>query len=83
MTTARVRKVVAVRVDGAALALIVSPAILLELGLPLTNVAVCGDNCVSDCDRKSQCDPGFGAKWAEREKCPLNVCCSKHGYCGV
>ncbi|OBS25926.1 hypothetical protein FPOA_06459 [Fusarium poae] len=43
----------------------------------------CGTNCQSDCDRKSECNPGFGAKWAENEKCPLNVCCSKHGYCGT
>ncbi|KAH5292828.1 hypothetical protein HBI11_188100 [Parastagonospora nodorum] len=43
----------------------------------------CGDTCVSDCDRKSQCNPGFGAEWAERDKCPLNVCCSKDGYCGT
>ncbi|KAG8361863.1 hypothetical protein FVEN_g217 [Fusarium venenatum] len=43
----------------------------------------CGTNCRSDCDRKSECNPGFGAKWSENEKCPLNVCCSKHGYCGT
>ncbi|KAF5678234.1 hypothetical protein FCIRC_6517 [Fusarium circinatum] len=42
----------------------------------------CGTNCRSDCDRKSECNPGFGSKWAESDKCPLNVCCSKHGYCG-
>ncbi|RSL94203.1 hypothetical protein CDV31_014405 [Fusarium ambrosium] len=43
----------------------------------------CGKNCISDCGRKSECNPGFEAKWAQREKCPLNVCCSKHGYCGT
>ncbi|KAF5259704.1 hypothetical protein FOXYS1_9669 [Fusarium oxysporum] len=43
----------------------------------------CGTNCRSDCDRKSECNPGFGSKWAENDKCPLNVCCSKHGYCGT
>ncbi|KAH7202902.1 uncharacterized protein BKA55DRAFT_600509 [Fusarium redolens] len=43
----------------------------------------CGTNCRSDCDRKSECNPGFGSKWAEEDKCPLNVCCSKHGYCGT
>ncbi|KAI1049556.1 hypothetical protein LB505_008067, partial [Fusarium chuoi] len=43
----------------------------------------CGTNCQSDCDRKSECNPGFGSKWAENDKCPLNVCCSKHGYCGT
>lgn len=33
--------------------------------------------CVAGCDFKSACDPGFGPKWAEKENCPLNVCCSK------
>jgi hypothetical protein len=44
---------------------------------------VCGANCISDCDRKSDCNPGYGSEWSKRDKCPLNVCCSKHGYCGV
>lgn len=45
---------------------------------------VCGSGtCVSNCDRKSECNPGYGAQWAEKDKCPLNVCCSKHGFCGV
>ncbi|EGU73090.1 hypothetical protein FOXB_16405 [Fusarium oxysporum f. sp. conglutinans Fo5176] len=44
----------------------------------------CGkDVCRSDCDRKSDCNPGFGKQWAKSDKCPLNVCCSKHGYCGT
>ncbi|KAJ3462340.1 hypothetical protein MRS44_007126 [Fusarium solani] len=43
----------------------------------------CGTNCRSDCDRKAECNPGFGSKWAKNDKCPLNVCCSKHGYCGT
>ncbi|KAL2687924.1 hypothetical protein Neosp_005494 [[Neocosmospora] mangrovei] len=43
----------------------------------------CGTNCRSDCDRKAECNPGFGSKWAQNDKCPLNVCCSKHGYCGT
>ncbi|RFN43175.1 hypothetical protein FIE12Z_12577 [Fusarium flagelliforme] len=43
----------------------------------------CGSTCRSDCDRKSECNPGFGSKWAASDKCPLNVCCSKHGYCGT
>ncbi|KAH7469557.1 hypothetical protein FOMA001_g14894 [Fusarium oxysporum f. sp. matthiolae] len=44
----------------------------------------CGKSvCRSDCDRKSDCNPGFGKQWAKSDKCPLNVCCSKHGYCGV
>ena len=43
----------------------------------------CGDDCVSGCDRKSYCDPGFGPDWAEVPNCPLNVCCSKYGFCGT
>lgn len=35
------------------------------------------DVCVSGCDRKSDCDPGFGSQWAKSSTCPLNVCCSK------
>ncbi|KAG9495650.1 hypothetical protein J7337_012204 [Fusarium musae] len=50
---------------------------------PIVSSIDCGTNCQSDCDRKSECNPGFGSKWAENDKCPLNVCCSKHGYCGT
>lgn len=38
---------------------------------------------VSLCDRKSYCEPGYGAQWAEVAECPLNVRCSKYGYCGT
>ncbi|KAM5470007.1 hypothetical protein MferCBS49748_002771, partial [Microsporum ferrugineum] len=32
----------------------------------------------------SECDPGdFGAGYAQKSKCPLNVCCSKYGFCGT
>ncbi|OLN85019.1 Killer toxin subunits alpha/beta 4 [Colletotrichum chlorophyti] len=41
------------------------------------------DVCASGCERKSECDPGFGSQWAEKSKCPLNVCCSKFGFCGT
>ena len=41
------------------------------------------ENCQSNCDRKSDCDPGWGAQWSQNEKCPLNVCCSKFGFCGT
>ena len=43
----------------------------------------CGDTCKQDCNRKSECNPGFESKWAEKDKCPLNVCCSKDAFCGV
>lgn len=44
----------------------------------------CGpENCISNCDRKAECDPGWGAQWSAREACPLNVCCSKYGFCGT
>ncbi|ESK89422.1 class v [Moniliophthora roreri MCA 2997] len=41
------------------------------------------ENCVSSCDQKSDCDPGWGPQWSAHEKCPLNVCCSKFGFCGT
>ncbi|KAF5671745.1 hypothetical protein FHETE_3958 [Fusarium heterosporum] len=36
--------------------------------------------CMSNCNAKSDC-----GKYAKKgnEKCPLNVCCSEHGYCGT
>lgn len=44
----------------------------------------CGpENCISNCDRKSDCDPGWGKQWSTAELCPLNVCCSKYGFCGT
>ncbi|KAI2678108.1 CAZyme family GH18 [Penicillium roqueforti] len=44
----------------------------------------CGKNvCVAGCERKSECDPGFGGEWSESKSCPLNVCCSDFGYCGT
>ncbi|KAF2730320.1 glycoside hydrolase [Polyplosphaeria fusca] len=41
------------------------------------------ENCQSTCDQKSECDPGWGAQWSSKEVCPLNVCCSKFGFCGT
>ncbi|PKY00152.1 chitinase [Aspergillus campestris IBT 28561] len=43
----------------------------------------CGKGCISNCDRKSECDPGWGTDWSDSAKCPLNVCCSKFGFCGT
>ncbi|KAI3319646.1 glycoside hydrolase [Xylariaceae sp. AK1471] len=40
-------------------------------------------NCTSECTAKSDCDPGWGPAWSSAEKCPLNVCCSKFGFCGT
>ncbi|KAK2739878.1 Killer toxin subunits alpha/beta 4 [Colletotrichum kahawae] len=41
------------------------------------------DVCLNNCDRLAECDPGgFGKEYVEKTKCPLNVCCSKHGFCG-
>ncbi len=35
----------------------------------------CGpDNCISTCDQKSECDPGWGSQWSSASTCPLNVC---------
>ena len=58
---------------------------------PTTGVGVCGmgpsycapGNCTSECTAKSECDPGWGAQWSQATKCPLNVCCSKFGFCGT
>jgi len=43
----------------------------------------CGDGCISTCDYKSECDPGWGPKWSNATTCPLKVCCSKFGFCGT
>ncbi|OJJ69171.1 hypothetical protein ASPBRDRAFT_57699 [Aspergillus brasiliensis CBS 101740] len=43
----------------------------------------CGKNCTSNCDRKSECDPGWGKQWSNASTCPLKVCCSKFGFCGT
>ena len=44
----------------------------------------CGaGNCTSGCDRKSECDPGWGSQWSNATDCPLNVCCSQYGFCGT
>ncbi|KAJ5735165.1 glycoside hydrolase family 18 protein [Penicillium malachiteum] len=56
-----------------------------------SNTGVCGlgpdfcgsDVCISSCDAKSDCDPGWGSEWSTAETCPLNVCCSKFGFCGT
>ncbi|KAK3299587.1 chitinase [Chaetomium fimeti] len=67
-----------------------SPTKPCKLGCCGTN-NVCGmgpaycapGNCTSTCDAKSECDPGWGAEWSQRSKCPLNVCCSEFGFCGT
>ncbi|KAL4909586.1 hypothetical protein BDW74DRAFT_174788 [Aspergillus multicolor] len=41
------------------------------------------ESCVSGCDNRAYCDPGGYEGYAEHSKCPLNVCCSKYGYCGI
>ncbi|EUC40697.1 glycoside hydrolase family 18 protein [Bipolaris oryzae ATCC 44560] len=43
----------------------------------------CGEGCISTCDYKSECDPGWGAQWSNASTCPLNVCCSDFGFCGT
>ncbi|RDW86123.1 uncharacterized protein DSM5745_02765 [Aspergillus mulundensis] len=43
----------------------------------------CGEGCTSSCDRKSECDAGWGMQWSNHSTCPLNVCCSKFGFCGT
>lgn len=49
-----------------------------------TGPEFCGPgNCTSTCDQKAECDPGWGMEWSLNKSCPLNVCCSKFGYCGM
>jgi chitinase len=43
----------------------------------------CGDGCISTCYYKSECDPGWGMQWSNASTCPVNVCCSKFGFCGT
>ncbi|GKT65310.1 chitinase [Colletotrichum tofieldiae] len=43
----------------------------------------CGADCFSSCSEKSECDPGWGMQWSAASTCPLNVCCSKFGFCGT
>ncbi|KKK25249.1 hypothetical protein ARAM_003184 [Aspergillus rambellii] len=51
---------------------------------PCLGPEFCGsDVCISSCDAKSECDPGWGSEWSSKESCPLNVCCSKYGFCGT
>jgi GH18 family chitinase len=39
---------------------------------------------VDTCDFKADCDPGgFGEQYVKSVTCPLNVCCSKFGFCGM
>ncbi|KAF2743763.1 glycoside hydrolase family 18 protein [Sporormia fimetaria CBS 119925] len=73
--------VAATHTDTADLGLIVSPT-AHRSSRKLTKKD-CGDTCVADCGRKSDCNPGYGSQWSVRDKCPLNVCCSKAGYCGT
>ncbi|KAL4812489.1 bacteriodes thetaiotaomicron symbiotic chitinase [Aspergillus spinulosporus] len=40
----------------------------------------CGSDCVSQCDAKPEC--GADAD-PPGKTCPLNVCCSKYGFCGT
>lgn len=43
----------------------------------------CRKGCQSTCERQSDCNPGWnGGEWSKMDKCMLNVCCSKHGFCG-
>lgn len=40
--------------------------------------------CVNNCDVKADCNPDdWGKAFYKLDKCPLNVCCSKHGFCGT
>lgn len=39
--------------------------------------------CQNNCDVKADCNPGWDTdEFSKKDKCPLNVCCSDHGFCG-
>lgn len=51
----------------------------------LTNTMLSSSSkgCQSTCDHKADCNPGWDTgDYSLKDKCPLNVCCSKHGFCG-
>ncbi|KAE8361527.1 glycoside hydrolase [Aspergillus caelatus] len=42
------------------------------------------DKCINNCDAKAECNPGdWDNKYINATTCPLNVCCSKFGFCGT
>ncbi|CCC14183.1 hypothetical protein SMACR_09039 [Sordaria macrospora] len=57
---------------------------------PITGTGICGGGpdfcapavCTLQCNWKSECDPGWGIEWSEASTCPLNVRCSRFGFCG-
>ncbi|KAJ6191606.1 Glycoside hydrolase superfamily [Penicillium mononematosum] len=76
--------------ESVAWALIVRISVMCDIYLPITSAyhfaaLDCGeDNCVSSCDQKGECDPGdWGSDYVNATTCPLNVCCSKYGFCGT
>ncbi|KAF7551416.1 hypothetical protein G7Z17_g5035 [Cylindrodendrum hubeiense] len=59
----------------------VKPDAAVVLGTVVTDRIIAA--CLSTCTRKSECNPGWKSnEYSEGKKCPLNVCCSKHGFCG-
>ncbi|KAL4966223.1 uncharacterized protein BDV14DRAFT_199024 [Aspergillus stella-maris] len=75
MTTAAPTVLPVVTIDqNAMLPIHVKPAVA-------TNCAE--DVCIAGCDSRAECDPGDYGDFAESSKCPLNVCCSKFGFCGT
>lgn len=43
------------------------------------SIKSCGTGCQHNCDAKAECGP-YGKTGSQT--CPLNVCCSKFGFCG-
>ncbi|PYH48038.1 uncharacterized protein BP01DRAFT_313070, partial [Aspergillus saccharolyticus JOP 1030-1] len=45
----------------------------------------CGpDVCINSCDAKAECNPdNWPSEYVNATTCPLNVCCSKYGFCGT
>ncbi|KAK7737549.1 hypothetical protein SLS63_002678 [Diaporthe eres] len=59
-------------------------AVAASMGIVALALICSAENCIGTCERKAECDGGnWGAEWVDKVKCPLNVCCSKSGYCGT
>lgn len=53
----------------------------IQTGICGYSPAECGvDTCISNCDAKAECGE-YGV--VGKNSCPLNVCCSKFGFCGT
>ncbi|KAK4441989.1 hypothetical protein QBC34DRAFT_499971 [Podospora aff. communis PSN243] len=52
-------------------------------GICVCTLRRCDENCGAGCEAKSYCNTGDGPEWSQIDECPLRVCCSKWGWCGM